>query len=126
MHHSARSQQNTNLFFSKYSGTLDNPILTYSAGDEQFAGCTGYPADSHWTIWLRMNRARPVERCPECGSVYKMEYIGPLEDEHGHGHGHGHHTDEPYDVYHHGHPDLIEQQNEPKFWDLVKPEYIYK
>lgn len=26
----------------------------------------------------------PVERCPECGGVYKMEYIGPPEDPHAH------------------------------------------
>jgi hypothetical protein len=33
-------------------GTLDDPIIVKSAGDEQYAGCTGYPADSHVTIWL--------------------------------------------------------------------------
>lgn len=56
-----------------------------------------------------MSRERPIERCPECGSVYKMEYIGP-ED-------HGHH-----DHHHHG-PDL----QEPKSMaDFVKPEYYYK
>ena len=33
-------------------GTLDNPIVVNSAGDEQFAGCTGFPADSHVTLWL--------------------------------------------------------------------------
>lgn len=26
----------------------------------------------------------PVERCPECGSVYKIEYIGPPIDPHAH------------------------------------------
>ncbi|KAI0191574.1 COX5B-domain-containing protein [Astrocystis sublimbata] len=85
-------------------GTLDNPIIVRSAGDEQFAGCTGYPADSHIVTWLGMTRERPVERCPECGSVYKMEYIGPADD------GHGHHD-------HHGY-------EEPKtFADYVKPKY---
>ncbi|KAI5856790.1 cytochrome c oxidase subunit VB-domain-containing protein [Durotheca rogersii] len=85
-------------------GTLDNPILVKSAGDEQYAGCTGYPADSHIVTWLGMSRERPVERCPECGSVYKMEYIGPQDD------GHGHHD-------HHGY-------EEPKtFADYVKPQY---
>ncbi|KAK6217993.1 Scaffold-type E3 ligase [Pestalotiopsis sp. IQ-011] len=85
-------------------GTLDNPIMVKSAGDEQYAGCTGYPADSHVVTWLGMNRERPVERCPECGSVYKMEYVGPQDD------GHGHHD-------HHGY-------EEPKtFADFVKPEY---
>jgi hypothetical protein len=31
---------------------LDNPIIVKSYGDEQYAGCTGYPVDSHITIWL--------------------------------------------------------------------------
>ena len=33
-------------------GTLDNPIMVKSFGDEQYAGCTGYPVDSHVVIWL--------------------------------------------------------------------------
>jgi len=89
-------------------GTLADPVLVRSAGDEQYAGCTGVPADSHNVIWLTMSRERPIERCPECGSVYKMEYVGPEEDHHDHHHGHGH-----------GH-DWVE----PKTWaDHVKPEY---
>ncbi|KAK4076708.1 uncharacterized protein Triagg1_4311 [Trichoderma aggressivum f. europaeum] len=87
-------------------GTLENPILVRSAGEEQLAGCTGSPADSHVVIWLGLTKERPIERCPECGSVYKMEYVG-AED-----HGHHHHAQE------------IE---EPKtFADFVKPEYRYR
>ena len=138
-------------------GTLDDPILVNSAGDEQFAGCTGYPADSHGVIWLnvcrtkyrptpfasgkpaiphhsqspstlhppsdllpptfphelladflphlpQMSRERPVERCPECGGVYRMEYIGPPDD--------------PHDHHHHEH------YSEPTtFAEFVRPEY---
>jgi cytochrome c oxidase subunit 5b len=85
-------------------GTLQDPIKVRSAGDEQFAGCTGFPADSHNVIWLTMTRERPVERCPECGSVYKMEYVGP-EDDH-------HHYHNPHGL------------EEPKtFANFVKPEY---
>lgn len=85
-------------------GTLENPILVRSAGDEQYAGCTGCPADSHNVIWLTLTRDRPVNRCIECGSVYKMDYIGPPEDPH-------------HDHHHHGY-------EEPKtFADYVKPEY---
>jgi len=85
-------------------GTLQDPIKVRSAGEEQFAGCTGFPADSHNVIWLTMTRERPVERCPECGSVYKMEYVGP-EDHHDH--------------YHNPHG-----LEEPKtFANFVKPEY---
>ena len=39
-------------------GTLDDPIIVRSFGDEQYAGCTGYPVDSHVTIWLTV---RPRE-----------------------------------------------------------------
>lgn len=54
-----------------------------------------------------MTRDRPVERCPECGSVYKMEYAGPQDHHDDHGHGHDHHGYE-----------------EPKnFSHFVKPEY---
>ncbi|KAH8801658.1 putative cytochrome c subunit VB [Xylogone sp. PMI_703] len=93
-------------------GTLKEPIMVKSAGDEQYAGCTGSPADSHPVTWLRMDRERPIERCPECGSVYKMDYVGP-EDSHDahhddHGHGHDHHA----------------APEEPKtFADFVRPEY---
>ncbi|KAJ4287058.1 Cytochrome c oxidase subunit 4 [Collariella sp. IMI 366227] len=87
-------------------GTMQNPVMVRSAGEEQYAGCTGVPADSHNVIWLTMTRERPIERCPECGSCYKMEYVGPEEDPHAHDHGHGH------------------GWVEPKTWaDYVKPEY---
>ncbi|KIL96032.1 hypothetical protein FAVG1_00771 [Fusarium avenaceum] len=87
-------------------GTMDNPIMVRSAGEEQFAGCTGFPADSHGVWWLGITRERPIERCPECGSVYKMDYVGPEDD------------------HHHHHPP---EYPEPKtFADYVKPEYRYK
>lgn len=60
-----------------------------------------------------MSRERPVERCPECGGVYRMEYIGPPDDPHDAHHGGGHHGEEE----HHGYV-------EPKtFADYVRPEY---
>ncbi|KAH6680755.1 subunit IV of cytochrome c oxidase [Halenospora varia] len=94
-------------------GTLDNPIVVKSFGDEQYAGCTGYPADSHVTIWLTMSRDRPIERCPECGNVLKMEYVGPEEDPHAHDHHHDAHGDGVHNY-----------EGEPKtFADFVKPEY---
>ncbi|CAK1357708.1 Cytochrome c oxidase subunit 4, mitochondrial [Cercospora beticola] len=97
-------------------GTLDDPITVKSFGDEQYVGCTGCPADSHVVIWLVTSRDRPIERCPECGSVYKLEYVGPQDDGHGHGHDHGH-----------GHADTDGSHNfegEPKTMaDFVKPSY---
>ncbi|KEZ45266.1 hypothetical protein SAPIO_CDS2056 [Scedosporium apiospermum] len=89
---------------SSRRGTMENPIIVKSAGEEQYVGCTGSPADSHVVVWLGMSRDRPIERCPECGSVYKMLYIGPEDDHH-----HQHHGPE-----------------EPKtLADYVKPEYYY-
>lgn len=43
------------------SGTIDNPIVVRSFGDEQYAGCTGVPADSHVVKWLTV-RGR-IEQC---------------------------------------------------------------
>ncbi|KAI9755782.1 MAG: SEA (Seh1-associated) complex subunit [Chaenotheca gracillima] len=98
-------------------GTLDDPIMVRAFGKEQYAGCSGSPADSHVTLWLTLSRDRPVERCPECGNVLKMEYVGPPDDPHGHDHGHEHgHGDEHHETY-----------EEPKtFADYIKPEYRYR
>ncbi|KAH0539001.1 hypothetical protein FGG08_004451 [Glutinoglossum americanum] len=65
-------------------GTLQDPIMVKSFGEEQYCGCTGYPVDSHTTLWLTITRDRPIGRCTECGSVYKMDYLGPTEDSHDH------------------------------------------
>ncbi|KAF2236481.1 subunit IV of cytochrome c oxidase [Viridothelium virens] len=98
-------------------GTLDNPIVVRSAGDEQYCGCTGSPADSHVVKWLTLSRDRPVERCIECGSVYQMEYVGPAEDPHGHGHG-------EHDVHGHDADGAHNYEGEPKTMaDFVNPEY---
>ncbi|EGX93880.1 subunit IV of cytochrome c oxidase [Cordyceps militaris CM01] len=88
-------------------GTMEDPIKVRSAGDEQYLGCTGYPADSHVVTWLGISKERPIERCPECGSVYKMDYVGPEDDHHGHHHG----------------PEYPEPQT---FADYIKPEYRYR
>ncbi|KAF8248959.1 COX5B-domain-containing protein, partial [Wilcoxina mikolae CBS 423.85] len=84
-------------------GTLENPITVPSFGEERYLGCTGHPVDSHVVIWLTVSKDRPIERCPECGSVYKMDYCGP-EESHDH-----HHDAEPLDI--------------PTMADFVKPAY---
>jgi cytochrome c oxidase subunit 5b len=33
-------------------GTMEDPIIVNSAGEEQYAGCTGFPADSHDVLWV--------------------------------------------------------------------------
>ncbi|KAH7121126.1 cytochrome c oxidase polypeptide IV mitochondrial precursor [Dendryphion nanum] len=90
-------------------GTLEDPIVVNSAGDEQYVGCTGCPADSHNVLWITLSREEPVSRCMECGSAYKMHYVGPADDPHSHDHGHDHHENP--------HP-------RPKnMADFLKPEY---
>ncbi|EMD69709.1 hypothetical protein COCSADRAFT_75843, partial [Bipolaris sorokiniana ND90Pr] len=90
-------------------GTMENPITVNSAGDEQYVGCTGCPADSHNVLWITLTREEPKSRCMECGSVYEMHYVGPAEDAHGH-HDHHDHHENPYP--------------RPKTMaDFIKPEY---
>ncbi|CCX11392.1 Similar to Cytochrome c oxidase subunit 4, mitochondrial; acc. no. P06809 [Pyronema omphalodes CBS 100304] len=87
-------------------GTMEDPIVVPSFGEERYLGCTGFPVDSHTVIWLTTSKDRPVERCPECGSVYKMDYVGPEES---HDHHHDHHHQPQVDV--------------PTMADFVKPQY---
>ncbi|KAL1934663.1 hypothetical protein VTP01DRAFT_6845 [Rhizomucor pusillus] len=64
-------------------GTKSNPIVVKSYDAIRFVGCTGYPAESHDTIWLTLDKSHEFDRCPECGSVYKMDFVGS-EDAHHH------------------------------------------
>jgi cytochrome c oxidase subunit 5b len=77
---------------SSRKGTLQDPISVRSAGEEQYVGCCGVPADSHHQVWMVISRDRPYERCDECGNTIKMEYVGPTEDPHAHDHGYGEHA----------------------------------
>lgn len=40
---------------SFFLGTFEDPIIVNGGGDEQYAGCTGYPADSHVVNWLTVS-----------------------------------------------------------------------
>lgn len=42
-------------------GTMKEPIIVRSAGEEQFAGCTGFPADSHTVHWLGVSPLIPPD-----------------------------------------------------------------
>lgn len=67
---------------SSRKGTMENPIIVDSYEKYRYVGCTGSPAGSHQVQWLRPN-VEHVGRCWECGSVYKVNYLG-IEDEHHH------------------------------------------
>ncbi|KAK9467491.1 cytochrome c oxidase subunit VB-domain-containing protein [Lipomyces arxii] len=63
-------------------GTMTDPIVIDVPVDQKYIGCTGIPADSHDIEWMSATIREPA-RCLECGSVFKLNYIGPpLEDHH--------------------------------------------
>lgn len=41
-------------------GTLKEPVIIRSFGEEQYAGCTGIPADTHHVKWLTVCSACKV------------------------------------------------------------------
>jgi hypothetical protein len=57
-------------------GTLADPILVKSFGDEQYAGCTGSPADSHVTIWLGVSPhpPSPIHPIPHISLLFQSTY----------------------------------------------------
>lgn len=46
--------------------TVDNPIVVESLYPQRIVGCTGVPADSHETVWVRLER-EGQRRCTSCG-----------------------------------------------------------
>ncbi|CDS12885.1 Putative Cytochrome c oxidase subunit 5b [Lichtheimia ramosa] len=64
-------------------GTVQDPIVVKSHDAIRFVGCTGFPAESHDTIWISLDKSHEHDRCPECGSVFKMDFVGS-EDAHHH------------------------------------------
>ncbi|KAE8246627.1 hypothetical protein A4X13_0g5704 [Tilletia indica] len=65
-------------------GTMKDPIKVQSLHPTRIIGCTGSPAGAHDTIWLHLNTELKHHRCPECGSVYTLDFIGDEEDDHHH------------------------------------------
>ncbi|EJD39079.1 COX5B-domain-containing protein [Auricularia subglabra TFB-10046 SS5] len=63
-------------------GTLKDPILVKSYGyRERLVGCTGFPVESHETIWLNCDDKR-THRCPECGCAFKLDVGTPRVEHH--------------------------------------------
>ncbi|KAI8388831.1 cytochrome c oxidase subunit VB-domain-containing protein [Radiomyces spectabilis] len=65
-------------------GTPKNPVVVKSHDPIRMVGCTGYPAESHDTIWINLDKSHEHDRCPECGSVFKMDFIGTEDAGHHH------------------------------------------
>ncbi|ODV87718.1 hypothetical protein CANARDRAFT_20449 [[Candida] arabinofermentans NRRL YB-2248] len=66
---------------SSRKGTLADPIIIDSYDDYRYVGCTGSPAGSHEVMWLKPTETK-VGRCWECGSVYKLNYLGTGDEHH--------------------------------------------
>lgn len=64
----------------------------------------------------QMTRKRPVSRCTECGSVYRMEYIGPPDDPHA----------EHDDAHHYEEPKTFADYVRPEYWGTPQPHYKKK
>ncbi|KAK9719536.1 Cytochrome c oxidase subunit 4 [Basidiobolus ranarum] len=56
-------------------GTKQNPILVKTCDDFRFIGCSGFPSDTHENIWITVEKGHDIDRCPECGCVYKYEHV---------------------------------------------------
>jgi cytochrome c oxidase subunit 5b len=59
-------------------GTLENPVKVFSLDTQRIIGCTGSPADSHDLHWFTLTEEKN-RRCPECGSVYALDFQGDHE-----------------------------------------------
>ncbi|KAG4306513.1 hypothetical protein PORY_000501 [Pneumocystis oryctolagi] len=57
-------------------GTLKDPITVQSLNKTRIIGCTGFPVDSHDVLWFELSADKQNSRCPECGNVYKLDFIG--------------------------------------------------
>ncbi|KAK9463574.1 cytochrome c oxidase subunit VB-domain-containing protein [Lipomyces oligophaga] len=68
-------------------GTIADPVILEVPVPQKYIGCTGVPAGSHEIEWMNATIHKP-SRCIECGSVYKLQFVGNEYDLDG---GHGHH-----------------------------------
>ncbi|KAJ2824336.1 Cytochrome c oxidase subunit 4 [Coemansia erecta] len=57
-------------------GTRQNPTIVPSGAAWRLVGCNGAPGESHELMWIRVERSHGIDRCPECGNVYKLSDTG--------------------------------------------------
>ncbi|KIJ52431.1 hypothetical protein M422DRAFT_26041 [Sphaerobolus stellatus SS14] len=65
-------------------GTMADPVLVPSLATERIVGCTGYPPEEHRTLWLTLHNDSKKGRCPECGNVFQLQFLGEEHDAHHH------------------------------------------
>ncbi|CAG8505396.1 3026_t:CDS:2, partial [Racocetra fulgida] len=69
------------LSITKY-GTKKDPIMVKSVDPIRYVGW--FPVDSHELLWITVDKSHEFDRCPECGQVFKINFVGT--ESHGHGH----------------------------------------
>ncbi|KAJ2157872.1 Cytochrome c oxidase subunit 4 [Coemansia sp. RSA 552] len=57
-------------------GTRTDPTIVPSGAPWRLVGCQGAPGEDHELIWIRVQRANGIDRCPECGNCYKLSETG--------------------------------------------------
>jgi cytochrome c oxidase subunit 5b len=65
-------------------GTKKDPVMVKSVATTRLVGCTGFPIESHETVWLLVDKNHEFDRCPECGQVFKLNFTGSENEGHGH------------------------------------------
>ncbi|KAJ3250036.1 Cytochrome c oxidase subunit 4 [Chytriomyces hyalinus] len=60
-------------YYMKSKPTAANPFVVTGSDPEKYVGCTGFPADTHETVWLTLRSHRGVDRCPHCGNAFKYQ-----------------------------------------------------
>ncbi|KAJ1939566.1 Cytochrome c oxidase subunit 4 [Linderina macrospora] len=60
----------------KTKGTKKEPTVVPSGAASRIIGCTGAPGEDHELVWLVVEREHEIDRCPECGNVFKLSEQG--------------------------------------------------
>ncbi|KAJ2807941.1 Cytochrome c oxidase subunit 4 [Coemansia guatemalensis] len=63
------------LYLDK-KGTRDDPTIVPSGADWRLVGCQGAPGEDHELLWIRVERSHGIDRCRECGNVFKLSDTG--------------------------------------------------
>ncbi|KAJ2502104.1 Cytochrome c oxidase subunit 4 [Coemansia sp. RSA 1972] len=66
----------TGPLYLETKGTRHNPTIVPSGAAWRLVGCNGAPGESHELMWIRVERSHGIDRCPECGNVYKLSEMG--------------------------------------------------
>ncbi|PVV03713.1 hypothetical protein BB560_001780 [Smittium megazygosporum] len=56
----------------RVKGTKAAPTIIPSDFSWRIIGCQGPPGEDHELLWLKLERKHGIDRCPECGNVYKL------------------------------------------------------